>query len=299
MNSLDVHAIKTITGHAGAIYDVLLFDEDSCFTTSADKYVAKWKVLEGTQDKFAAKLEFSGFRLALNKSKLILAVGNARGGIHVIDLTTKQEIRLMSQHQSAVFSLVYSPLTNEFYSGDSDGFFCVWNGDNFDLKLTLPLECGKIRNIAVNEDASFLALSCQDGQVRIFDTQFFNERFSLNAHKNGVNCTLFHGELLYTGGKDAHISSWDWKSNKRLTHIPAHNFAVYDFVLMANDQLLVSASFDKTIKIWDAQTMKIIKRLEKRDGGHSHVVNRLAKINEHQFLSVGDDRKIILWDIVE
>lgn len=296
---MEVNALKSITGHAGAIYDALLFDENSCFTTSADKYVAKWKLAEGVQDKFAAKLEFSGYRLALNTSKNLLAVGNSRGGIHVIDLDLKREIRLMSQHQSAIFSLTYSSKTNEFYSGDNNGFFCVWDGDDFDLKLTLPFECGKIRNIAINEDASHIALSCQDGIVRILETQFFNERFSLNAHKDGANCAIFDGDFLFTGGKDAHIRSWNWKSNKRLNQIPAHNFAVYDFLLMGNNKLLVSASFDKTIKLWDAKTMKIIKRLEKKDGGHSHVVNRLVKINEQQFLSVGDDRQIILWEINE
>lgn len=294
---MEVSAIKSITGHAGAVYDCALLDDQSCFTTSADKYVAKWKIYEGIQDKFAAKLEFSGYRLALNVSKNILAVGNSRGGIHVIDLVSKKEIRLMSQHQSAIFSLTYSPITNEFYSGDNDGFFCVWNGDNFDLKLTLPFNCGKIRNISINEDASHLALSGQDGIVRILETQFFNERAMLKGHKDGANCSVFMEDLLYTGGKDAHISIWEWRSNRRLKHIPAHNFAVYDFLLMDNNKILVSASFDKTIKLWDAKTMQIIMRLEKRDGGHSHVVNRLVKINEEQFLSVGDDRQLILWEI--
>lgn len=295
---MEVRALKSITGHAGAIYDVCLSANLSCFTTSADKYVVKWRLEEGVQDKFTAKLEFSGYRLALNNAKNILAVGNSRGGIHVIDLTTNREVRFMLQHKSATFSMVYSPKTNEFYSGDSDGFFCVWCGDNFDLKLTLPLECGKIRNIALNEDASFIALSCQDGRVRILETGFFNESFSLNAHKGGANCSIFYGDVIYTGGKDAHICSWDWKNNKRLTHIAAHNFAVYDFLLMGNNKWLVSASFDKTIKLWDAQTLKIIKRLEKKDGGHSHVVNRLAKVSDFQFISVGDDRQSILWEII-
>ena len=68
---------------------------------------------------------------------------------------------------------------------------------------------------------------------------------------------------------------------------------------MGNKKWLVSSSFDKTIKVWDAKTLKIIKRLEKRDGGHSHVVNRLAKLGKNKFLSVGDDRQIIVWEIKE
>ena len=296
---LNVSAIKSISGHAGAIYDVVLTGENSCFTTSADKYVVKWKLNEGVQDKFAAKLDFSGYRIALNSAENLLAVGNSGGGIHVIDLSLKQEVRLLSQHQSAVFSLTYCVQNYEFYSGDADGYFCVWNGDTFDLKLTLPFNCGKIRTISVNEDGSHVALSCQDGNVRILETRFFNEVATLRGHKDGANCAIFSGDQLYSGAKDAHIRLWDWKSELLLKSVPAHNFAVYDFLLLQDGQILVSASFDKTIKILSADTLTVLKRLEKRDGGHSHVVNRLAKLNESRFVSVGDDRQIIVWEINE
>lgn len=296
---MNVSAIKSISGHAGAIYDIVLVDESTCFTTSADKYVVKWKLNEGIQDKFAVKLDFSGYRIALNTARNLLAIGNSRGGIHVVDLSIKQEVRLLSQHQSAVFSLTYCSETNEFYSGDADGFFCVWSGDTFDLKVTLPFNCGKIRTISVNEDATHLALCGQDGIVRILESQFFNEVATLKGHKEGANCAIFKGDLIYTGSKDAHIRLFDWKTELLLKSVPAHHFAVYDFLLLQDGETLVSASFDKTIKIWNADTLTVLKRLEKRDGGHSHVVNRLAKVNENMFLSVGDDRQLIVWEINE
>lgn len=294
---MEVKATQILTGHIGAIYDVVVSKEGICFTTSADKHTVKWDLNAGQQDKFTIKLPDSGFRVALNNEDEILAIGTSKGGIHIVDLNKKKEIRYLTQHQVPIFSLSYNAFTNEFYSGDAAGYFCVWSGKTVDLKLTLPFDCGKLRQISINETGSHIALCGQDGFIRILETNFFNLVSEFKTHETGVNCAIFKGETIITGGKNAHIALWNWKTGKQLKQIPAHNYAVYDFVFLNNQQLLVSASFDKSIKIWDAENFSILKRLERKDGGHSHVVNRLAKITENSFLSVGDDRQVICWEV--
>ena len=288
---------QSIDGHAGAIYDVELAPDHKAYTTSADKFVARWNLQTGKQDRFAVRLEFSGFRLALNHHKNILAIGNAKGAIHVVDLNQNKEQRLLAQHQVGVFALTYCEKRNVFYSGDAEGYFCVWDGDNFDLLLTYPFECGKIRQVTISENGSHIAVCGQDGIIRILETEFFNEIQTFKAHKLGANCAVFYGDLLYTGGKDAHIKLWDWKSAQVIAAIPAHNYAVYDLILLHENSLLVSASFDKTIKVFDAEDLSIQQRVEFKGGGHRHVVNRLAKQNDHAFLSVSDDKKIKSWEL--
>jgi WD40 repeat protein len=294
---MEVKATQVLTGHIGAIYDVLVNKQTACFTTSADKHTVKWDLKAGQQDAFTIKLPYSGFRVALNNEDEILAIGTSKGGIHIVDLTEKMEIRYLTQHQVPVFSLSYNTFTNEFYSGDAAGYFCVWSGKNVDLKLTLPFNCGKLRQISINETGSHIALCGQDGFIRILETNFFNIVSEFKTHNTGVNCAIFKGETIFTGGKNAHIALWNWKTGEQLKQITAHNYAVYDFVFLNNQQLLVSASFDKSIKIWDTENFSILKRLERKDGGHSHVVNRLAKISDNSFLSVGDDRQIICWEV--
>jgi WD40 repeat protein len=129
----------------------------------------------------------------------------------------------------------------------------------------------------------------------VFETTFFNEIHTFRAHKDGVNCAIFQGQFLLTGGKDAHIKKWRWQEETCIKSIPAHNYAVYDLALLHNGETLVSASFDKTIKLFNASDLTIIRRLEAKDGGHKHTVNRLTKVNENEFLSVSDDRNIIHW----
>jgi WD40 repeat protein len=296
---MQLKKLKSITGHAAAIYDVTSKGQSFAYTTSADKYVARWDLKKGIQDDFAVKLEFSGFRIALNQKKHTLAIGNSKGGIHVVDLESRTEKRLLTQHKSAIFALNYDEVNNVYYSGDSEGYFCVWNGDNFDLLLTLPFNCGKIRQISINESSEYIAICGQDGNVRILETQFYNEISTLKAHKLGANCAIFDKDKIYTGGKDAHIVLWDWKLNHKLKSLAAHNYAVYDLALFDNHKYLVSVSFDKTIKLWNSSDLAIVERVEFKDGGHRHVVNRISKLDDMSFLTVSDDKQIIQWKLTD
>ncbi|MFA5573727.1 MAG: hypothetical protein WC994_01595 [Brumimicrobium sp.] len=292
-----VENIITITGHAGAIYDVLYFNP-SIFTSSADKYVAQWNMETGEQTNFAVKLEYSAYGIAHNPENNLLAIANNRGQIHVIDLKQKKEVRLLEQHKSSIFSLTFNPYKKQFYSGDKEGYFCAWD-ENFELLITLPFDCGKIREIALSEDGSHIAICGQEEKVYILETEFFNTVNEFKAHKEGVNCALFDKEELYTGGKDAYIRKWNWKTGEKIAAIPAHNFAVYDLEFIDNKKKIVSVSFDKSIKIWNSKDLSIIERIEYRNKGHRHCVNRIAKINEEKFATVSDDRKIKIWKLKE
>jgi len=297
---MKVTAQKEFTGHAGAIYDCFVGNgTGKIYTTSADRYCTRWNMENGEQDQFAIQLPHAGYTICSTRQEKHLAIGNNKGGIHFIDLELKKELRYMTQHQAAVFSLCYNSKHNEFYSGDADGYFCVWDGNTFDLKLCLPLHCGKIRKLVLNEKQDQLVIGGQDGSIRIMDTTFFNEIANWKGHTSGTNCSLLLSDHLITGGKDAHINVWDTNNLNLLQSIPAHNYAVYDLLFFPLHQLVVSASFDKTIKIWKWQKnrLQLMQRLERKHGGHTHVVNRLVKINDHQFASVGDDRRIIVWDI--
>lgn len=289
-------AEQHITGHAMAIYDVI-FENGKIYTTSADKFVARWSLEEEKQDGFAIKLEHSAFRITKTKHNCI-AIGNSKGGIHFVDIEKKQELRLLQQHKAPVFSLAYNEKADEIYSGDGEGYFCVWDGKTMDLKLTFPYNCGKIRCIAISEDSSHLAICGQDGFIRILEAQFFNEIHTFKAHKDGVNCAIFKGDILFTGGKDAYIRKWNWKDDKKLAEVAGHNYAVYDLILLNNNELLVSASFDKTIKTFNTSDLEFLKRYDNKEKGHKHTVNRLAKVSDNSFLSVSDDRVIICWQAI-
>ena len=158
--------------------------------------------------------------------------------------------------------------------------------------IYIPLNAGKVRDIAIEENGERFALACQDGTVRVFESSYFNGVSTINAHKEGATSVLFHGDQVISGGKDAMIRSWNLSDESNLLEIPAHNYAVYGINQVGDS--IVSISRDKTVKTWTNQ-LGFSKRLDLKEGGHRHSVNDMVVLNENEFATVGDDKRIIIW----
>jgi WD40 repeat protein len=288
---------KEINGHAAPIYCCVAIN-NHIYSGSSDKHVARWLLDEGVQDKFAIKFEKSIYSLALIEDNL-LAVGLSDGGLHFFNLETREELKYYTQHTEGIFSIHFNPHNNHIYVGDAMGNLSVWDKDGLELLIYLPLDCGKIRSIDSSSSGAEFALACQDGTIRVFETEFFNEIKTFQAHQNGATSVLFHPknpDQIISGGKDALLKLWDWKKEQELTSVIAHTFAIYDIISIQGGQEIVTASRDKNIKVWKANDLDFIKRLDLKEGGHRHSVNALAKIDESTFVSCSDDKKLIVWE---
>jgi len=291
------HRFAEISGHSAGVYS-LAFDGLYIYSASADRYIARWNPLTGTQDKFAVQCDYPVYSIELIRSGSILLAGLNSGDIHVIDLIKREEIKFIKQHRSAVFCLTYNSITDQWYSSDSDGNLAVWSADTFELLAFFPLNCGKIRRIAVNGDGTQLALACQDGIIRLFDTTYFNEITSFTAHENGVTSISFDSNFsdrLWSGGKDAMLKIWKVTTNELIKEIPAHNYVIYDFLEIPSQHIMITASRDKTMKIWDKKELNFVQRIDNKTGGHRHSVNALVSLDDGKWASASDDKRIMIW----
>ena len=294
---MNFRKLKEISGHAAGIYS-LDFDGTYIYSASADKFVARWKIDEGVQDAFSIRFENPAYSLSLFAQQTKLAIGLGNGDLHFFDLNDRKELKFLVQHRKAIFALTENAALNQLYAADADGNLSVWDTRSLELLAYLPFDCGKIRRIAVSADGSKIALACQDGRVRILNTENLNQISEFEVHNGGVTSVLFdqlNSNFLFTGGKDAHLKKWNLNTEECIHSIPAHNYAIYDLIALEQGEMIVSASRDKTIKIWNAETLEIIQRLDFKFGGHRHSVNSLNALNGNTFASASDDRKIILW----
>lgn len=280
-----------ITGHQGPIY-ALAQDAQFIYSASADKFVARWHKETGQQDQFAIRCTQAPYSLLIEPSGQLLVIGLSDGHIHVIDTQLKREIKNLKGHQSAVFALAFNAPQQHFYSADADGHLMVWDSA-WNLLLTLPLGCGKIRQIVLSADGNFMFVAGADGFYRKIETTFFNEVQQIYAHQDGCTalCLLPNGDVL-SGGKDAYIRRWASDGTKRAA-FPAHLGTIYQLLLLPNNRF-VSASRDKSIKIWSETTNEIIQKLDLQMAGHRHSINALVS-NDDGFASAGDDKRIIIW----
>ena len=289
-----------LIGHAAPIYAVFA-KHNTLYTASGDKFVARWNIDELKQDNFALKSESSNYAISLLQDSSVLVIGTSSGAFYVIDTLKKIELHHFIQHKVAVFSIQENLHKDHVYISDADGNLSVWNKKTWELILFLPLLVGKIRDILVSEDGESIFLACQDGTIRCFDTQFFNENIVFKAHQDGANClALFpkKKQLLISAGKDGYLRIWSLKTNTCVLEIPAHNFGIYNILFFNYGKNFCTVSRDKSIKIWDANDCSFVSKLERKHGGHSHAVNDICKLDEYTLCSVGDDKRIIIWDAI-
>lgn len=294
--------IGKLTGHAAPIYALEKGRKpNTIFSGGGDNIVAEWNIETMEPEKFQVKLNFTVYSICHIPEKNLLLIGNAVGGIHVIDLEQKAEIRYFTVQKKSIFSLKYSSITGHFYALSAGGVMTVWQLDGFKLLRTLPLCDGKLRDLAFNEGHKLIAIACGDARIRIFDTEFYNELYTLEGHELSVNAVAFHPskKLLISGGRDAYIRFYNVENGFELVRsIPAHNFAIYSLAFSPDGKYMASASRDKTLKIWSATDFDTPVRLDYKNEGHRHSVNALFWSDfEDTLISTGDDKTLRTWKI--
>lgn len=299
-----VNGLYSIECNSGSIYTLNEGNEEHLFYSgSHEKTIVQWDLTNPNQNKAIAKFNDKVFAIELIKQKGLLLVGNFSGGIHVIDLTKKQEVKLLQLHPSIVFDIKYLKHKNCFYALAFDGSFSVWDLESFQLIYSKKLGNFKLRNIQFNLETNVALIGCGDGLVRIFNLDTHEHLQSLEGHMKdfSVNTLKFtpNKSLLFTGSRDGHLNVWDAKNEYNLIQkIPAHNYAIYDIAFSPDGKYFATCSMDKTVKIWDTETIEVLKRIDSKTGGHTNSVNKLYWSNYNNLLvSTGDDRTIKVWEI--
>ena len=300
---INVNKIFHLSGHQAAVYALAASEDPKLiYTGSSDKMIARWNIAEKKADNFAATMPLAVYQLFYDSKLNRMYAGSGGGAVHVIDLTSKKEIKNLILHpNAAIFDLIKVEKLNLIISAAADGSIAAIDADNFDLIAKNKLCEQKIRSLCFIESSDVLLAASGDGFIRVLALPTLKVVNEFYAHDLSANKVIKHPtkDIILSGGRDAHLNIIEWPSFKILEKIPAHNFAIYDIVFHPENSLFATASRDKTIKIWDANNLQFLYRIDKeKNEGHINSVNKLLWSKfENTLVSTGDDRSIMAWQI--
>lgn len=289
-----------LSEHKAAIYALCEGDEDHIFYSGgSDQYVIRWNLKTMEAEKVVSKAPTTIVSLCYLKEYDLLLIGQIEGGVHVIDLKINKEIKYLKIHKGYIFDIVYVESKKEIVFSSGDGMISIFSVADFQLLFQTKIGEGKNRKVALSEDEQELAIASADGFVKVLTTEDWTLKYKVEGLESGANSVVYSTDKLLIGTKNAHLHEFDLSTHSKKEGIPAHNWAIYDIGYQQSLNLFATASRDKTVKIWNSEVSKVLKRFEGfKDQGHSHSVNALLWTNfENLLVSAGDDKVIRVWSI--
>lgn len=172
---------------------------------------------------------------------------------------------------------------------------------------TLESHRDTINCVAFHPVFSSIASGSDDYTIKIWDWELGELERTIKGHTRAVLDVDYGGPrggcLLASCSSDLTIKLWDPADDYKNTRtLPGHDHSVSAIRFIpsgaagapASGNLLVSASRDKTLRIWDVTTGYCIRTLY----GHTSWVRDVCPSPDGRFLlSTGDDMTVRLWDI--
>lgn len=232
-----------------------------------------------------------------NTVRLASACADSR--ISLWSLSESQPLNVLEGHEDRVNRVVFHPMGEHLISTSHDMSWRLWD---IETTTELLLQEGHARatyGVAVHPDGSLVATSDLGGVVRVWDLRSGKTVMPLAGHGKQVLGVDFHprGTVLATAADDHSVRIWDIRKRRCTHNLLSHNKLISEVSFEKGDgRLMLTASYDGTVKVWSTIDWKVVKVLIGHEGrvmGADHIP---ASVNGHHYIgSVAFDRTLKFW----
>jgi len=200
-------------------------------------------------------------------------------------------------HEKAVFCYDYSKDGKYLVTGDGAGKAILWDVKTGKKLMDFDGHRDPLFDVKVSPDGGTLLTSSWDGAIIVWDVKTGKKLTVLDLTNSSSFSTTYtpNGLYLVTGRLGKTLDLWEPDSKTIVRTFVGHTDAVSSISFSPVDKnLMLTSSWDGTIRIWDITTGLMVKKFKVFQGG----INAAIYSPDGKYvISGGDDRLIRIWDV--
>ncbi|EJU01348.1 WD40 repeat-like protein [Dacryopinax primogenitus] len=267
--------VRQLMGHQSLVYCVK-FDRDRIISGSRDRTIRVWNTHTGQLISTLRGHDGSVLCLKFDGKSSFLVSGSSDGSILIWDLEKGIILhRIMKAHEGGVLTLDFDD--QRIVSGGRDNTVRVWDRQSYDLKRIMTGHEGPVNCIILQ--GSTIVSASGDGKLMMWNIETAEILRRFEGHSRGIACVALTDHLVISGSKDPFMKLYDASTGTCLETVKGHHDLVRSLAVNRTMNRVISASYDKSVKVWDVDA----------EGKELKLVRDFPDVHDSQIFDVACD----------
>ncbi|MBV9959791.1 MAG: WD40 repeat domain-containing protein, partial [Acidobacteria bacterium] len=192
-------------------------------------------------------------------------------------------------------TLAFSP-DGKYLAFDGDNNLVLWNIETGSVQSTIKY--ANITHLEFSPDSKTIVTSSTDPHIKIWDVETGSLKQEIKEGSTTIYRAVFSpdGKLVAFNDGQKHIVWWNVQTGEiRRSRGEDDAYYLNDLAFSPDGKILAScASYGAEVKLWDVQTLALIRELK----GHTEEIEAVAFSPDGKTLASGGwDKQLKLWDV--